>query len=245
MQVVDLAREKVMAAVVKLAEKPTSKTKQCKIVMVCAPKGGVGKTTMARSLLVNAVINDKRAIGIDFDEQQSLITWAMDRERTRAQIPGLGEVIVRPQKLSEWRLVPQWTNSYDLAVIDTPPGVGGAVVAIMGLCEKAAFTLVPTGTSSDDLRKVIPWGETLAEMGVRFGFVLSRVNDRTVAYKAAVRDLNRIGMVLPVPIPALESIPVNAEQGMTVLDVEAKGSEAKGSEAFEATWNSIRRECVL
>jgi chromosome partitioning protein len=43
-----------------------------RLVLVCSPKGGQGKSMLARNLLVCAALNGVRAVGLDFDQQGTL-----------------------------------------------------------------------------------------------------------------------------------------------------------------------------
>ena len=76
-------------------------------IVVCAPKGGVGKTTMIMGLLVCARAAGLRAIGINMDEQQTLTTWGAYRERSRTLMPDFVDVPVFARRLDDYRRVVQ------------------------------------------------------------------------------------------------------------------------------------------
>src|SRR5689334_7737407 len=76
---------------------------RCKIVLMCSGKGGCGRSSIARALLVTAAQKGVPAIGIDFDPQQTLLKWSLKRQHTRATLPNFVEVRVEPARLQGWR----------------------------------------------------------------------------------------------------------------------------------------------
>jgi chromosome partitioning protein len=211
-----------------------------RIFTVCSPKGGVGKTTITRCLLVAGAQAGLRIVGIDFDPQQSLTKWAARREKTRQALPSetFVSVPVRAFDLSEWRERIAELSDHDLIVIDTPPGVEANLPAIRALCEAATIVLVPTGTTRDDLDSVLPWMKELLEAKVRASFVLNKVNRRTNSFAKSRTRLIRIGPVCPIDIPALEEIHSQSDNGLTVLDMV----KSKGHEPMEGLWMFTQQE---
>jgi chromosome partitioning protein len=210
------------------------------VFTLCSPKGGVGKTTIARCLLVAGAQAGLRVIGLDFDPQQSLSKWASRRGTTRLALPSETFVDVQTHAfdLSEWRERLAEFSAPDLLVIDTPPGVEANLPAIRGLCEAATIVLVPTGTTRDDLDSVLPWMKELLEAKVRASFVLNRVNRRTTSFAKSRARLIRVGPVCPIDIPALEEIHSQSDNGLTVLDLV----KSKGHEPMEGLWMFTQQE---
>lgn len=213
----------------------------CKVVLMCSGKGGCGRSSIARALLVNAAQNGISAIGIDFDPQQTLLKWSLKRQHTRATLPNFVEVRVEPARLQDWREVLDRVRSYALAVLDTPPTIEEHMPAVHGLCDAASMVLVPSSSTPDDLDSVIPWVTNLAGRQVRVASVLNRVDRRTKLFGAARTKLLRAGPLLPVEIPSYEDIPSHAQHGLTVLDIE----RARGADAYEAVWTYVAREIGL
>lgn len=219
----------------------TRKVHKCKTVLITAPKGGVSKTTLARALLVGAAQCNVSTIGIDFDDQASLFKWNAARERSRVSLPDLLPVQVRQERLGDWRAAMEQTRPFDLAVLDTPPGVGANIEALRGIVGQSDYVIIPTGSSDDDLDLVVDWGRSLKHLGVNVVFLLSRVNARTRRYDAALLRLNRVCGVMPISVPLLEAIPADAGIGLTVLD----GEPVKPRQALEAVWQTVQREMAL
>src|SRR5690349_5444886 len=79
------------------------KDARCRILLVSSPKGGSGKSVVSRHLLVSAAQAGVRAVGLDFDRQQTLAKWALRRARTREAFPDFAEAKVEPVTLQDWR----------------------------------------------------------------------------------------------------------------------------------------------
>src|SRR3712207_9318967 len=76
---------------------------QCRILLISSPKGGSGKSVLSRHLLVSAAQAGVRAIGLDFDRQQTLANWAARRARTRESFPAFADIAVELAALQAWR----------------------------------------------------------------------------------------------------------------------------------------------
>src|SRR4051795_13698797 len=76
-----------------------------RIVLLSSPKGGTGKSSLARNLLVCGAQAGLSVLGIDFDRQSPLHKWFLRRERLREGIPEAPRVEVQPAALADWRRV--------------------------------------------------------------------------------------------------------------------------------------------
>src|SRR3954453_5326683 len=133
------------------------------IIMLSSPKGGVGKSSITRNLLVIAAQSGRRVLGLDFDQQGTLSTWAQRRERARASLPQIVPVPVISSKLDNWRetLDDARRGDHDLVVIDTPPSIEVNFNAILSLGAKADLTCVPCQQTQDDVDSITPWMKML------------------------------------------------------------------------------------
>ena len=214
-----------------------------RIITVCSPKGGVGKTTITRTILVGAGQARLRAVGLDFDRQQSLLKWAGYRRETREALPteNITPVEAYPCDLSEWREALERHAGVDLVVVDTPPGVESNLTAIRGLCEAADIVLVPTGAARDDLDSVLPWMKELVEGGINAAFVLNKVNRRFTSFQRSRTKLLKVGPVCPIELAQLEEINTQVDNGLICLDMAV----SKGREAMEGIWMFAERGASL
>jgi chromosome partitioning protein len=212
------------------------------VITVCSPKGGAGKTTVARALLVAAANDGCSVLGVDFDPQQGLAKWAARRERTRVALPSeaFSAIPVKVSSLSDWRERIAEFHGPNLVVLDTPPSVEANLPAILGLCSAATIVIVPTAATRDDLDSVLPWMAELLEADMRASFVLNRVNRRTNTFAKSQARLMRVGPVCPVEIPSFDEIHALGDNGLTVLDV----AKSKGREPMELLWSYAYREAT-
>src|SRR5215212_8883925 len=118
-------------------------TTRMSVVMLSSPKGGVGKSSISRNLLVSAAQAGRSVVGLDLDAQKTLTTWAERRERVRTAMPGLPAIPVVAATLDEWRagLKQARATGADIVVVDTPPSIELNVAAIAALSAAADLTL--------------------------------------------------------------------------------------------------------
>jgi chromosome partitioning protein len=212
-----------------------------RVVLVASPKGGVGKSSLCRNILVSAAREGVRVLGVDLDQQQTLAKWHVRRERVRQTYAECPEVPVLAVEIGEWRSALKEAANYDLVVIDTPPSIEAQYGAALSLCSAADVVLIPTGATQDDVDSVTPWMRTLTEADIRASFVLNRANRRVKSYETIRTKLLQVGALCPVEIPLLEDIHVSAGKGLAVPDF----AKAKASETFDALWAYVVREAGI
>src|SRR3712207_4488057 len=98
---------------------------RCRVLLISSPKGGSGKSVLSRHLLVSAAQAGVRAIGLDFDRQQTLAKWAARRTRTREAFPDFADTTVEPVALQDWRGAGGRAAGALLPVLGTAPRVSG------------------------------------------------------------------------------------------------------------------------
>ena len=87
------------------------------VITMASRKGGVGKSSCARALAVQALIDGMRTALIDADPQGTVLAWAKRREATAPTVYGLDGTTL------EARLASLKAANADLVLIDTPPSV--------------------------------------------------------------------------------------------------------------------------
>jgi chromosome partitioning protein len=210
-------------------------------IVLFAPRGGTGKTTLSAHLLVAAVHAGLRPLGVDLDPQRTLLQWAelRDRHRLAADLPRFDTA---GATLADWEEIWDLLGSYDLAVLDLPPGFKHEEAAIHNLLARAELVIVPIGQSVFDRLALAPWVENLLLNGRRAVFVLNRATaPHHGSLKQARLDLVAHGPLAPVEIPQREDILKTTAEGLTVLDVRGAG----GRREIEALWHHIGREIGL
>ena len=212
-----------------------------RIILLSSPKGGTGKSSLARNILVSAAKSELRVLGIDFDPQETLHKWFLRRERVRESFPDCLQVEVSVASIGDWRNALKTTGEFDLVVLDTPPSIEVHYNAAMSLCSAADLVVVPCGATQDDVDASTPWMATLTQAGEPAAFVLNKTNRRTKSYETASTKLLQGGPLCPVEIRVLEDIHVSAGKGLAVMDF----AKAKASDTFDALWSYILREARL
>jgi chromosome partitioning protein len=212
-------------------------------VLLCSGKGGVGRSSISRALLVNAALSGLSAVGIDTDAQQTLTKWAAKRRRV---IDDLGDgsfvpVDVRPLHLNEVSGALRSVSGADIVIIDTAPTVEDALTTVVELAKRSDLVLVPTSSNPDDLDSIVPWVRTLIQSKVRAQVVLNRVNRNAKSFAKARTRLLAVAPLVPVEIPTFEDIPAALGKGLTVLDLK----RLRGADAYEGVWAHVRREVGL
>lgn len=119
-----------------------------KVIAVSVNKGGVGKTTLSKSLATAATDAGHLVLVIDMDTQQNALGWG----RRRAEIKGkeLPPVVFSTEKDLESQVQQAEKNGCDLVVIDTPPGRSGEAVAAMELADLVLIPCIAEDVDSFD-----------------------------------------------------------------------------------------------
>lgn len=157
------------------------------IVAFVSQKGGVGKSTLARALMREAVANGLSAKLADLDTQQGTsVNWNL-RRLNAAVVP---EIAVESFSTADKAL--EVAAQYDLLVLDGPARTSKATLAI---AERADLVVQPTGPSLDDLQPAVLTFHELVKSGVpkeRLAFAVTRVG--TANEESETRDyLTRAG----------------------------------------------------
>ncbi|CUW41869.1 plasmid partition-related protein (plasmid) [Magnetospirillum sp. XM-1] len=205
-----------------------------KRLLVAGPKGGIGKTTLARNIAVAAALDGLAVATLDLDAQRSLTKWYGKRPVDMTPITHYeGEMVVEDVQDAMAGI-----SGFDLVVIDTPPSIEDHPEAFRVLVAAADLILVPTGQSDDDLDSVRPWMRFIRKTSTDAAFILNRVNPRTRSFTEAKSILVSDGRVCPIEIPAYDDVAATSSYGIGIL--ELKG--AKGREYVAGVWNFTRAE---
>jgi chromosome partitioning protein len=127
-------------------------------LLFTSQKGGVGKSTLARSTAVALASRGRQVLLADFDsEQQTALRWQAQR-RIRGiapPIPAAG--------FSKARHLDRIAHGYDDLVIDTP---GGQDAVSPSLAVSADFVFLPSSFSLDDIAPTLKLVQALRSAGV-------------------------------------------------------------------------------
>jgi chromosome partitioning protein len=211
-----------------------------RILTIFAPKGGVGKSTLATNLIVAARLDGHDAVGIDLDAQGSFTSWSQDRARQHLQ----PEARVIAARVADWREVLAQERTRELAIVDTPPGIDDEerLASILELVRASSLVLVPTLPHGASLRKLVDFGTVLRDrIGVDAVFVLNQ----TIAGRSIVADvrelLRRRGTLCQIEVPQRDAILRAIDAGRAVVE----SPRLPGADAMLALWRFVAGRMTL
>lgn len=181
------------------------------ILILHTPKGGSGKSTVARELAVAASGTMQVALA-DLDPQGTTSGWYQRRD---AKAPAL--VTVDPTKSMQHLA----DAGVELLVIDTPPGQPAYLGALLA---GADAVLVPVRPTPDDLLAAAPIAASLAQTRA-WAFVLSQVPPRTRLLAGALRQLAALGRVAPAQLTFRADYPAAAITGQAATEFSGKAAD--------------------
>jgi chromosome partitioning protein len=114
------------------------------VITIAMQKGGVGKSTLVRSLAVAAARDGLSVLILDMDAQQSVSQWG---ERREADMP----VVVFSTENELPKRLEQAKGAADLVIIDTPPARSTEAPAAV---EVADLVLIPTTPDVEPLEQM-------------------------------------------------------------------------------------------
>lgn len=189
------------------------------VIAMAAQKGGVGKTTIAGHLGVEA---ERQKFGqvalVDTDPQASLTAWWDVRA---ADTPAIAKVQIDNLKADLKKLQ---TSGFDLVIIDTPPALTEHIVKVI---QMADLVLIPSQPSPVDLRALGTTVDLVEALKKPMVFLLNRATPRTRIAASAVMALSEHGTVAPVQIHSRIDFAYSFTNGQTVQELDANGASAK------------------
>lgn len=206
-----------------------------KTIAIAMQKGGVGKSTLTRSLAVAASAAGYNVLALDMDAQQSMTQWA---ERRTAQLPAVrfSTEIELPKLLQQAEQA-----GCDLVIIDTPPARSTEAPAAV---EAADLVLVPC-TPDIEAYEQLPRTARLARTtGKPAAVVLTMAQPNSVSEEKIAREVfATIG--IPMAEAILHRFKVHRDasrEGVTAQEMEP---DSKAAQEIAALWGWVRAELQL
>jgi len=213
---------------------PSSAPKRPKRLVVAAPKGGVGKTTLALNMGVVAAHRGISVATVDFElsEQANLSRWRADRPE---KMPQFDNYSARMDEVAE---VLETITDYDLIICDTPPGMNAITGDLKELVAAADFVLVPSDDSRFSRESVIDWMAALRRMAKPHACVMNHFKRNALTFGKTKLMLDRAGRLCPVEIPDSQDMKNCIEVGLGVIEIRG----AKVRSEVELLWDFVRYE---
>lgn len=149
------------------------------VITIAMQKGGVGKSTLARSLAVAASAEGQTVLLIDMDAQQSVSQW---NERREAESPA---VLFAMENELPKRLAAARDAGADLVIVDTPPARSTEAPAAV---EAASLVLIPTTPDIEPLEQMPRTLRLCRGFGVPVYAVINMANPTGPGEVAATRE---------------------------------------------------------
>lgn len=187
-------------------------------LVIASQKGGVGKTTLAGHLSVEAENKGDGPVAlIDTDPQGSLAAWWNERQ---AEAPAFASVDIDNL---EKHLKQLEKAGVKLAIIDTPPAVTATIQRVLSVAD---LVLIPTRPSPHDLRAVGATVELAESAGKRMIFVINGATQRARITGEAAIALSQHGTVAPVTVYQRTDYASAMTDGRTAQEISSTSRSA-------------------
>lgn len=206
-----------------------------KTIAIAMQKGGVGKSTLTRSIAVAASKAGMNVLTLDMDAQQSTTQWA-DRRGDQLPLVRFVTEIELPKVLKQAA-----EAGCDLVIIDTPPARSTEAPAAV---EYADLVLVPC-TPDIEAYEQLPRTERLARTtGKPAAAVLTMAQPNSRSEEEIARAIFA-EVKLPMVPAILHRFKVHRDasrDGQTAQELEP---DSKAAQEIQALWDWIRAELQI
>jgi chromosome partitioning protein len=202
-----------------------------KRILIASPKGGPGKSHLARNLAVAAAYDNIKIATADLDPQATLTIWS------RRRPVGLPKI---PHYKVSWNdadglLDDDELGTLDAIIIDTPPSIETQPAAFSKLLAASDLIIVPCRPTFDDAESAAPFLKHLRSADSNAIIVMNFVKPR-VNINAVKSYLLEHGELCPVEIADRTDYGRVGAKGIGVMDIAGHS----GYEEMRGVWLFVK-----
>ena len=202
------------------------------VISLIAQKGGVGKTTLATCLAVQAVEQGKQVLVIDLDPQATASFWS----DTRGKPDDPAVMSIQPVRLPAVLKAASDAGT-DMVIID---GAAVSKEVAYSAAEVSDLVLVPFKAAVFDINSVAQTVQTIKQVGSRYALVLTFVPPQGRETDEAKDIAAQLGSnFCPVLIGNRKAFFRAQSSGLAVQEFEPDG---KAAEEIKALYNYVTVE---
>lgn len=204
------------------------------IITIAMQKGGVGKSTLVRSLGVSAARDGLSVLILDMDSQQSVSQWS---ERREADMP----VVVFSTENELPKRLEQAKGAADLVIIDTPPARSTEAPAAV---EVADLVLIPTTPDVEPLEQMPRTLRLCRGFGRPVWAVINMANPTGPAEVTQTREVIKAmgAQAAPVVLHRRKAHRDASAAGLSVQEIDAT---SKAADEVAGLWAWVRAEMQI
>lgn len=211
-------------------------------VALLAQKGGVGKSTIVRSLAVQALLARAQSAIVDADPQATTSAWYIRRqEKAKADKPPVASAASAPllrQAAEDAR-----DDGFAWLFVDTPAGVSELPATAATLAD---LILIPCTPSMDDMDAMGPTVKLVKSSGKQAFFLINRGRSKGINDECAVGLTSAYGLPaahthISTRLPIVDAGP----EGLVLAELDPDGKDtsiAKGKDEFLALWKWLTKQ---
>jgi chromosome partitioning protein len=208
-------------------------------VALLAQKGGVGKTTLAYTLAVQAELADTSAAVLDADPQASAWSWSRKRLAGGKDTPSVASVGT-PDKLRE-AFTHARAQDFDWLFIDTPAGVSELPATAAALADLLLIPCVPSVLNMEALASTVKLAQQAHKPAY---FLVNRgrskaINDDCLAALVSAYGLPATNAHVSARLPIVDA----EAEGLALVELSAKDpSIGKGQDEFRVLFDWLTKQ---
>jgi chromosome partitioning protein len=208
-------------------------------VAISINKGGVGKTTTAKTLASAAVAAGLNALILDIDTQQNATTWG--RRRKKQERPPLPLVRFTTEQDLPDELDRAEKAGCDIAFIDTPPGRSSEAMAAV---EAADLVIIPFWNDQDSYDGVKKTASLASRLGKDAFGLLNFVTPNSKNHEETAREVLK-GIGLPMAPVVLHRYDLHRLASIKGLAAQEMEPESNAALEIAALWDWLRATLKL